>query len=274
MGRFAQLVLFSCLVAFKAAAAQAGGPFGPVLVTGADGRTGSLIYHLLKTQSDAPAPTVRAGVRSLDTQTKARLNCTKCDPSEGIYVLDVTKPHTLTAAFDGVRTVLCAVGAGENDNQTQQEKIEFFGVQNQVAALAAGNPKVTSLSDLTFVLCSSMGTTNPKPLPFEGGSVLFWKLNAETFLGTCGVTTAVIKPGGLVDQAGGNSTLLAGHDDSLLTKVMPPLVARADVAAVMVAAAVQVQKTKRQLRFDLVSKPGDPTDPADVLRDALWPWQR
>ena len=38
------------------------------------------------------------------------------------------------------------------------------------------------------VLLSSMETTNPHPNPFEGGAVLFWKLNAEAFLEASGIS--------------------------------------------------------------------------------------
>ena len=76
----------------------------------------------------------------------------------------MTKPETLTAAFEGVDKVLCAVGAGEGMNATQQEDIEFTGVVNQVAALAKANPSAEPAA-LIFVLCSSMGTTTPKPKP-------------------------------------------------------------------------------------------------------------
>ena len=49
---------------------------------------------------------------------------------------DVTKPETLSVAMTGVTTVLCAVGAFSGANATEQEAIEFTGVENQVAELA------------------------------------------------------------------------------------------------------------------------------------------
>ena len=115
-----------------------------------------------------------------------------------------------------------------------------------------------------------MGTMNPNPAPYEGGSILFWKLNAEAFLGSSGVTAVVVKPGGLVDGPAGKSTLVVGHDDALLTEVSPPIVTRADVAAVMVAAASE----RSNLRFGLVSKPGPPGDMRELLQSARWSWDR
>ena len=188
----------------------------------------------------------------------------------------VTRPETLTEAFRDVTTVLCAVAATEGMNATQQEAVEFTGVENQIKALTAGNPYV-SPSRLNFVLCSSMGTTDPNPKPYEGGSILFWKLNAEAFLGASGVTSVVVKPGGLVDGDANKATLVVGHDDTLLTTVSPPTVTRADVARVMVAAARDVSTIanpcdNNNLRFGLVSKPGPANDLAALLRSARFPW--
>jgi polyhydroxybutyrate depolymerase len=177
--------------------------------------------------------------------------------------------ETLAESFRGVKTVLCAVGASPGMNATLQQAVEFTGVENQIAALTAGNPGVEP-TELTFVLCSSMGTTDPTPKPYEGGPILFWKLNAEAFLGSCGVTAVVVKPGGLLDGPQGKSTLVVGHDDKLLASVSPPTVTRADVAAVMVAAAAE----RSNLRFGLVSKPGPPGDMHALLQSARWPWDR
>lgn len=260
-----RLVLLFLLAAGASAVPTASSFSGGVLVTGAAGRTGSLVYKQLKAQG---VKNLRASVYSLGSARSA-LGCTKCDASEGIYVGDVTHPETLVEAFRGVKTVLCAVGAGAGMNATMQKAVEFTGVENQIRALTAGNPGVAP-AELTFVLCSSMGTTDPNPAPYEGGPILFWKLNAEAFLGSSGVTAIVVKPGGLVDGPAGNSTLVVGHDDVLLGTVSPPVVARADVAAVMVAAATE----RSNLRFGLVSKPGRPGDMHELLQSARWSWER
>ena len=99
-------------------------------------------------------------------------------------------------------------------------------VQNTVAALAS-QPNA-DLSRMRVVFCSSMGTTqhDPPPPPREGGSLLFWKLQAEAFLLASGISSAVIKPCGLVNTPGGERTLLVGHDDTLLS-TSPPIVPRA-----------------------------------------------
>ena len=103
-----------------------------VLVTGASGRTGKLLYAQLKARNDMK---VKALVRaSADAKDKARtaLNCTKCDASEGIFYGDVTIPSSLTASMAGVDTLAICVGVGETFNKTIMKGVEFIGVENQV----------------------------------------------------------------------------------------------------------------------------------------------
>lgn len=152
-----------------------------VLVTGATGGTGQLLYAQLVADTRVAQP-VRALVHgnASDPAAKAKaakaLNCTQCDESEGVYYGDVTDPASMRDAMHGVTTVAIAVGAGFTLNSTLQKAIEFTGVENQVSALAGSGG---SLEEKRVVLCSSMATTNPHPSPFEGGPILFWKLNAE-----------------------------------------------------------------------------------------------
>ena len=117
-----------------------------VLVTGATGRTGSALYLQLKArrtarallrareseptpckrrsspqgltalsrrrQADSRIAEVRALVRNV-TKARELLGCKACDESEGVFVGDVTKPETLTAASTGIDTVAIAAAVGE-----------------------------------------------------------------------------------------------------------------------------------------------------------------
>jgi uncharacterized protein YbjT (DUF2867 family) len=223
----------------------------PLLVTGAAGRTGSLVYRQLK----AAGVEVRALVRNA-SKAKAAL----------VFVGDVTAPETLGAAFSGVRRVAIAVGASPSMNATAQRAVEFAGVEHQVAALAAAGAAER------VVLCSSMGTTEPSPDPKTGGAILFWKLNAEAALLSAGVPAVIVKPGGLTDGPGANATLVVGRDDALLYRELPTI-ARADVARVMVAALLG--SPPDNLRFDVVAADGPPTtDLAALLESAAYPWER
>ena len=102
-----------------------------VLVTGATGRTGKLLYAQLKARSDIAE--VRALVRaSANATNKARatLNCTKCDASEGVFYGDVTIPSTLEEPMAGVDTLAITVGV-VSLNETLIKAVEFIGVENQ-----------------------------------------------------------------------------------------------------------------------------------------------
>merc|ERR1711959_302022 len=97
--------LFSVLVTLTLAA-----PNRTILVTGATGRTGSLVYTALQ---QLPGIHVRALIRN---QTKARgvLHCQKCDASEGFWVGDVTNSSDpgLAAALTGADSLVIATGPG------------------------------------------------------------------------------------------------------------------------------------------------------------------
>ena len=82
-----------------------------VLVTGATGRLGSLLYAQAK--ADTRIGNVRAFVMNV-TRARAALGCQKCDPSEGIYVGDVRNPLALNAAANGVDALLVPGGCAPN----------------------------------------------------------------------------------------------------------------------------------------------------------------
>jgi len=120
------------LAAFGVICATAAPTSRSVLVTGATGRTGKLLYLQLKARNDMD---VKALVRASDgakDKARAALNCTKCDASEGIFYGDVTIPSSLTAPMAGVDTLAICVGVGESFNKTLMKAVEFIGVENQV----------------------------------------------------------------------------------------------------------------------------------------------
>merc|ERR1712224_580035 len=106
-----------------------------------------------------------------------------------------------------------------------------------------------------------MGTTNPSPPPFEGGKVLFWKLNAEAFLASSGIPNTIIKPCGLGTGKGQTHHIGTGHNDK--TDGFVPI-AREDVAGI---ATTAVLTSSFGLRFDVCCnlKGSPPSDYASVL---------
>jgi len=247
------------------------------LVTGATGRTGSLIYQQLvtagfNTRALASSPQEAADV----------LNCTQCDASEGIYYGDVRNSTSLIPALQGVSFLAIAVGVGADSTEQEMQDVEWHGVENQVSVLASGAAASgRPVSSLGVALISSMGTTDPDPAPYEGGADLFWKLQAETFLASSAVPFAVLKPCGLVDGPGFASELLVGHDDYLIStqarlKNGTTAVDRTDVARVLVHALTSPKWIQAQLRIDLCSSSlqAPTTDLDALLTKAQWPWAR
>ena len=101
---------------------------------------------------------------------------------------------------------------------------------------------------------------------------MFWKLNAEAFLGSSGIPNAIVKPCGLDATYGrGGKQLLVGHDDKLPHNGM---ISREDLAAVLTEA---VASRTSGLRFDLClgAPDGKPTtDLPKLLDDARYPWAK
>ena len=97
---------------------------------------------------------------------------------------------------------------------------------------------------------------------------MFWKLNAEAFLGSSGIPSTIVKPCGLEATYGrGGKELLVGHDDNL-PRDGP--ISREDTAAVMLEA---VASRASGLRFDLCVGNGAPTtNLPKLLDDARYKW--
>jgi NAD(P)H-binding len=268
-------------------AAAAAGSGGIVLVLGATGRTGSLLYHELVQMQNNSTNNVRALVRSVD---KAReiLHCKTCDEQEGIFVGDIQNLTSLltSGAFEHVQTVAIATGVTGQESPPpttrEIEAIEYIGIQNAVRSLATAPHRQRQhqvrLKDRRVVLCSSRGTTTP-PSSYSSknnkmfGDILFYKLNAESFLGSIGMgVTSIVKPCGLSNDDGNNRTLLALHDDAP-TPTGSQMIPRADVARVM--AHLVMFPPRQNLRFDLCSIDGPTTVNLNKLvESAKWDWEQ
>jgi len=249
------------------------GSCGPVVVTGATGRTGSLAVHLLRNQNF----TVRALVRNV---TKARevLGCSRCDDSEGIYVGDITEPGTLVAPMQGAASLVIATSAVPICNPFPKchfakggspLEVDWVGAKAQLTAFA----NATAHAGLgQVVLISTEGTTSPDDSSDVFEHISFYKLNFEAALMASQLPFTIVKPCGLINSAAGKKEIIVGHDDEL--QVDPPTIARADVARVIVA-SLQKPVTSKGLRFDVCSRDGSPTSDeglVQVLQSAQYPW--
>ena len=240
-----------------------------ILVTGATGRTGSLVFRKLAELNQEFTP---VGFARNPDKVKEMFGTT-----EGFFFGDITSKDSLQTALTGCfgLVILTSATPKIKEGTPPGERPEFYfpengipeivdwiGQKNQIdAAKEAGVSHI--------VLVGSMGGTNENhPLNRLGdGKILIWKRKAEQYLIDSGIDYTIIHPGGLLDTPGGVRELLVGKNDELLTNPpggIPTSIPRADVAEVVVQALRE--PTARNKSFDIISKPeGDPT--AVVTRD-------
>lgn len=229
-----------------------------VLVTGATGRTGSLVVRNLL--SSPEAFTVRGFARSPQKVTDL------FNSTENFFFGNILAPEDLVPALtdcDALVILTSSVPQMKPPSQPGQppeftfapgempEQIDYQGQINQInAAKRAGVQQI--------VLVGSMGGTNKNHMLNKMGNsnLLLWKRKSEQYLIDSGIDYTIIRAGGLLDQPGGKRELVVSKHDILLGN--PPegittSIPRADVADVVVQALLQPDA--RNKAFDVVSKP-------------------
>ncbi|KAI0512135.1 hypothetical protein KFK09_012771 [Dendrobium nobile] len=233
-----------------------------VLVTGAGGRTGQIVYKKLKERTENYI--ARGLVRTEESKEKI-------GGADDVFVADIRDAQSIVPAIQGIDALIILTSSvpkmkpGYDPSQggrpefyfedgAYPEQVDWVGQKNQIdAAKAAGVKQI--------VLVGSMGGTDLNhPLNSLGnGNILVWKRKAEQYLADSGVPYTIIRAGGLQDKDGGLRELLVGKNDELL-KTETRTIARADVAEVSIQ-ALQFEEAKFKA-FDLASKPegtGTPT---------------
>ncbi|CAJ2670376.1 unnamed protein product [Trifolium pratense] len=233
-----------------------------VLVTGAAGRTGQIVYQKLKERSEEYV--ARGLVRTEESKQKI-------GAADGVFIGDIRDTESLVPAIQGIDALIILTSAvplmkpgfdptaGKRpefyfDDGAYPEQVDWIGQKNQIdAAKAAGVKQI--------VLVGSMGGTDLNhPLNSLGdGNILVWKRKAEQYLADSGIPYTIIRAGGLQDKEGGIRELVIGKDDELL-KTDIRTIARPDVAEVCIQ-ALNFEEAQFKA-FDLASKPegtGSPT---------------
>ncbi len=229
-GLAASMALAGCTASSTAAPKK-------VLVAGATGQTGSLIVSELL----ASGYEVRALVR--DTAKARKLLGDKVELVQG----DIKDPATLAPAFAGTDAVISAVGARGAKGPDRPEAIDYQGVKNLVDAAVASKTR-------QFILVSSRGVTQrSNSLNKLFGNVLIWKLKGEDALRASGVLYTVVRPGGLLNAAGGDKDIVFEQGDTVSAQTT---ITRADVARVCVAALKYLEARNRT--FEISAKAGPP----------------
>ncbi len=147
--------------------------------------------------------------------------------------------------MDGVSAVVSSIGAGRSDPSNGPEFVDYGGVKNFVEA-------ATDSGVQQFVLVSSMGATQEDhALNKMFSNILIWKFKGEEVLRNSGIDYTVVRPGGLTDEAGGETSLLFQQGDTGQGRIP-----RADVARVIVEALGKPEA--RGKTFEVISGDGPP----------------
>lgn len=243
-----------------------------VVVTGAAGRTGSLVFQkLLKSSDFSPVGLIRSDKSAGKLKKLGASN-------ENILVADVTDVKVLENAFKGAdKVVLCTsavpkikilsiiktlvfkvFGKASRPEFTFPSNgdpfnVDWLGAKNQIDAAKKAGVK-------QFVFLSSMGGTQPDNFlntigkvdsDPNSGNILLWKRKAEEYLISSGLSYTIVHPGGLLDKAGGEREIVFGVNDELLKEKVRSI-PRDDVAEVCVQALSQPGAGKRS--FDIISR--------------------
>ena len=239
-----------------------------VLVTGATGRTGSLVVKkLLQSENFKVVGFARSPAKAKEL----------FDVTDEFYFGDIKSKSDLKQALSGCQALVILTSAApqmitppqqgerpqfEYPSAGTPELIDYQGQKNQIdCAIEAGIEHI--------VVVGSMGGTNENhPLNMMGnGKILIWKRKAEEYLANSGLDYTIIRAGGLLDQPGGVRELLVGDNDEML--INPPdgiatSIPRADVAETVVQALKHISARKKA--FDLISKP-ETDSPDSVTKD-------
>ncbi|MGK7954545.1 MAG: SDR family oxidoreductase [Crocosphaera sp.] len=231
-----------------------------ILVTGATGRTGSLVIKKLRESSEQFEV---VGLGRSEDKIKELFGST-----EGFFTGSITDQSTVETAMKGCDTLVILTSAVPKMKAPPQEgerpefefepggmpeEVDWIGQKNQIDV--AKNFGINHI-----ILVGSMGGTNTNhPLNKIGnGNILIWKRKAEEYLINSGIDYTIIRAGGLLDKPGGKRELIVGKNDTLLTNPpngIPTSIPREDVAELVVQALVENEAKNKA--FDVISKPED-----------------
>ena len=249
-----------------------------VVITGAAGRTGSIVMQKLAERNDSFQV---LGLTRTDKSAKKLLKSIKF-PSDAtnsvdVQTCDITDPNALAASLKDADTVVLCTSAVPKIKPfsiikllvkkifKKQGRPEFRFIDNgdpyTVDWLGAKN-QIDQAKDAgvkQFIFVSSMGGTQPENFlntigRVEGddksGNILLWKRKAEKYLIDSGLTYTIVHPGGLLDQPGGRREIIADVDDILLKREVRSI-PRADVAEICIQAIIN--KSASNKSFDIIS---------------------
>ena len=227
-----------------------------VLVTGATGRTGSIVFNKLKNHEEFNAVGFARSPEKIEQMFGS---------TQDFIVGDITNKSQIEAAIEGCDALIILTSAVPKmvappseekppefayDSEGMPEIVDYQGQVNQIDAAKSAGVK-------HIVLVGSMGGTKEDHVlnRMGNGNILIWKRKAEQYLIDSGVDYTIIRAGGLLNEPGGVRELLVGKDD--LLSIDPPdgatnSIPRDDVANLVINALRE--PNARNKAFDVVSK--------------------
>ena len=241
-----------------------------VLVTGATGQTGSLVFKKLSSQ---PEEFKVVGFARSPEKAEQLFNSTT-----DIVFGDITNKPQIESAIAGCDALVILTSASPKmiappsegnppkfayDPDGMPENVDYHGQVNQIEAAKQAGVK-------HIVLMGSMGGTDPNHMlnRMGNGKILIWKRKSEQHLIDSGVDYTIIRAGGLLNEPDGVRELVVGKDDTLLSENSPEgatnSIPRGDVANLIVNALREANA--RNKAFDVVTKQeNDPN--AELTKD-------
>mmetsp|Transcript_68166 Transcript_68166/g.142437 ORF Transcript_68166/g.142437 Transcript_68166/m.142437 type:complete len:301 (+) Transcript_68166:173-1075(+) len=259
-----------------------------VLVTGAGGKTGSIVVRKLLERGTFK---VRALVRSKESGDALKAKMGDLSKDLEVVLGDIMQKESLAEAFKDVEGVVVVTSAmpqidklslvkvigikvltfGQVSRKPEfwyhegqnPERVDWVGQRNQIEAAKAAGVK-------HIVMVSSMGGTKPDHfLNTHLDKIVLWKRKAEKYLIDSGLAYTIIHPGGLlphpgpqanVPAPGGKRELVLSVDDKLGTEgeklkeegkvdEARHLIPREDVAEICVQSLLEPDAKNRS--FDL-----------------------
>ena len=237
-------------------------PIKKVLVTGATGRTGSLVLQKLRQRPDK--------FQGMGFARSAEKVKEIFGSTENFFLGDIKEPSRIESALEGCDALVILTSAVPKMKAPPQpgqrpefdfapggfpEEVDWLGQKNQIDAAKKVQVK-------QVVLVGSMGGNDPNHMlnRIGNGNILIWKRKAEQYLIDSGRNYTIIHPGGLIDEPGGKRELIVGKNDTLLANPpdgIPTHIPRADVAEVVIQALQEPNAINKA--FDLISKPESET---------------
>lgn len=246
-----------------------------VLLTGAGGRTGRLVFEKLIADTDNFNVTgiVHNLQKAKDTYGSV----------ENLVEGDVTNPESFVDQMKGKDALIVLTSASPRMNEPvpgqppsfrfddggTPEIVEWQGGKNQI-----DSAKENGLKHVIFV--GSMGSTDDNhPLNKLGnGNILKFKRKAEMYLIDSGIPYTIINPAGLTNDPDSERELILGNGDKLFSiyDQRSCSIPRGDIARVVFSALTN--EAARNKAFDIIGRPigdGQPTVDVSTLFSTAGP---